>query len=459
MSKKKKFVLIDLFAGAGGTSTGAVEALTHHGYEVDMTAVNHWDVAINTHKLNHPWARHLCQSIDTINPRDLYKTNQVDGLWASPECMHHSKARGGKPVNEQSRATAWCVTRFAEALQPKRIWVENVEEFRDWGPIGVDGKPLKSKKGDIFEAWLNSLRAIGYKVDHRVLCAADYGDPTSRKRLFVQAVRGKRDIQWPEHTHFPTSDNIFQLKPYRTARGIINWDHPSESIFTRKRPLAQNTLDRIEFGLQKFGFKPFFVPQQSRHVVRDIDLPYPTITGSSRGEGLAQAFLMRVGHYGKNGAGSVQVAGLDEPLRTVTTKQEHALVEAFLITLRNNSKANSLDEPIGTITSGGTHHALISPFLTKFYGNDKSAHSVDKPLGSVTTKERFGLVMPRLDINGDQYALDVHFRMLQPDELALGQGFRPDYLFSGNKTQITKQIGNAVPRRLARAIVGAGCMS
>lgn len=489
----KRFRIADLFCGAGGTSTGALQAAEAAGLKPDLTAVNHWPRAIETHTANHPEARHFCETIDSLDPRSLYKLGELDLLWASPECMHHSVARGGRPVNDQSRATAWCVTRWAEALQPGVILVENVPEFENWGPIGTNGKPLKSKRGEIFRAWVSTLESIGYKVDWRVLCAADHGDPTTRRRLFVQAVRGRRKIRWPEPTHFPIKDNLFGESRYRSAREIINWDHPTRSIFDPERKkLSENTLRRIEIGLEKFGLEPFFVPQQSRHETRSTDRPYPTITGSSRGEGLcvpflvqanfgsdcgehrvgsieeplktvlgsnihglAQPFLIRVGHYGKDGNGSPQVASVDEPLKTVTTKQEHSLVEPYLIHLRGTSTAHSIDSPAPAVTSGGGHLGLCKPFLTKFYGSESEPHSIDKPLGTVTTKDRFGLVLPQLEINGETYALDIHFRMLQPDELAAAQGFPSDYEFTGTKTEITKQIGNAVPCGLARALVGA----
>lgn len=524
--------IADLFCGAGGTSTGALQACEALGYRAQLTAINHWTTAIATHETNHPEARHLCQSLDTINPRDLYPLGQLDLLWGSPECMSHSIARGGRPVNDQSRATAWCITRWAEALQPGVILVENVPEFLDWGPIGTNGKPLKSQKGAIFRSWVSTLEAIGYRVDHRLLCAADYGDPTSRKRLFIQAVRGRRKIRWPEPTHFPVDrtggDDLFGAQPWRGAREIINWEHPTQSIFTRSRPLSPNTLRRIEIGLQRYGLKPFMVPQQQWHQTRSLDKPLPAIT--SRGAeglcqpflvqanfgqrhdsrvssiedplktvlgsnvhglcqpylvtvshqggdgsrvhsvddplntvtnrnnvGLCQPFIQRVGHYGRESNG---LSDLDDPLTTVTTKQEHALVEPYLVTLRGtkahqiDGSSQPLDTPLPALTAGGGHVGLCQPFLTKFYGT-ATAQSIDDPLDTVTTKERHALVLPRVVVDGEEYGLDIHFRMLQPDELAAAQGFPADYQFVGNKSQVTKQIGNAVPCGLARALVNA----
>ena len=179
--------IADLFCGAGGTSQGALEAAEALGYAPKLTAVNHWPVAIETHTLNHPEARTLLTSVDEVNPRDLYKPGELDILWASPECTHHSVARGGRPINEQSRATAWCVTRWADALRPPVILIENVPEFLSWGGCCVDGRPLKQKKGETFMAWVACLESLGYRVDWRILCAADYGDPTTRRRLLYSA--------------------------------------------------------------------------------------------------------------------------------------------------------------------------------------------------------------------------------------------------------------------------------
>lgn len=228
----------DLFCGAGGTSTGLMEACDELGIATELTAINHWDVAVATHTANHPCARHLCASLDNLNPRDLFGDGELDLLWASPECTHHSIARGGKPISDQSRATAWCVVRWAEALRPQVILVENVREFAGWGPIGSNGRPLKKRAGDVFRAWCGALESLGYRVEWRVLCAADYGDPTTRRRLFVYAVRGRRKVVWPEPTHCPDgeTDLLGRRLPWVTAREIIDWSLPGKSIYARKRP-------------------------------------------------------------------------------------------------------------------------------------------------------------------------------------------------------------------------------
>jgi DNA (cytosine-5)-methyltransferase 1 len=541
----------DLFCGAGGTSHGLIEACRDLGYRVDLTAINHWEVAVATHTKNHADARHLCASLDSLNPRDLFSEGELDVLWASPECTHHSVARGGKPINDQSRATAWCVVRWAEALRPTTIFVENVPEFVTWGGIGTNGRPLKEKKGATFMAWVGALESLGYRVEWRVLCAADYGDPTTRRRLFVQAVRGRRRIVWPEPSHAPvaTTDLLGSRKPWRAAREIIDWSHQGQSIFERKRPLSPKTIARIWAGLEKFGLRPFIVPQQSNPTPKSVEDPLPTVCAEGSQAKLANPFLIAMEHGGS-------VDSIDKPVRTITTAKGGAIgvAKPFLVKLRGTNDAADIEKPTPTITSGGTHlglaepfliHAahsgkrrarsvtepmptvagnrgdvalvepfimsaggpecaarpvsepmgtvltrdhravvtpallpqnqggalrpvsepaptvatdgaiaLVEPFLVEYYGNG-GAESVDTPLNTVTTKERHALVRPVVIVDGQRYLLDIRFRMLQPKELAAAQGFPADYHFTGTKTEQVKQIGNAVPTNLARALVRA----
>lgn len=488
MIAPRQFAMADLFCGAGGTSTGAIEALNALGYSAKLTAVNHWDVAVATHTVNHPDARHLCASLDSLNPRDLFKPGELQLLWASPECTHHSVARGGKPINDQSRATAWCVTRWAEALLPPVILIENVPEFLTWGPCGSSGRPLKTRRGDTFRAWVASLESIGYKVDHRILCAADFGDPTTRRRLFIQAVRGRRRIVWPNPTHRPhgETDLFGDAKPWRAARECIDWNLKGGSIFDRKRPLKPKTMKRIMAGLEKFGGKPFLAILRGTSTTRDLELPTPTITSGGGHLGLVESFIVEVAHGDGNGpARTDRIKSINVPLGTVTCSNRFGLVEPFLINVAHagGDRATSINAPVPTIPAGHRgEHALIEPFivpmehsgrgrlrgvseplptittakggaiglcepfLTSYYGNG-GATSVDEPAPTVTTKDRFALVVP------DGTTMDIRFRMLQPHELAAAQGFRSDYQFTGTKTDQVKQIGNAVPRSLAKSLV------
>src|SRR6185437_13061498 len=200
---KRTIRAADLFCGAGGTSKGLLEACKRMGFELDLVAVNHWPVAIASHEANHPYARHECASLDQVDPRKLVPGGRLNLLVASPECTHHSNARGGRPMNDQSRSSAWIILRWAELLYIENILIENVKEFRSWGPLGANGRPLRSKRGEFYFAFMQALRAAGYTAEDRVLNAADFGDPTTRERLFIIARRGNKKIIWPNPTHAP----------------------------------------------------------------------------------------------------------------------------------------------------------------------------------------------------------------------------------------------------------------
>jgi DNA (cytosine-5)-methyltransferase 1 len=236
---------------------------------------------------------------------------------ASPECTHHSNANGGRPKNDQSRATAWHVCRWAADLTIDNIFIENVREFMDWGPINARGKPVKSRKGETFRAFIQALQSMNYRIEWRVQNAAEFGDPTNRKRLIILAKRGDKAITWPDTTHGPGK------MPFHTARECIDWDLPSKSIFNRKKPLSKNTLRRIEAGLRKFGgpnAEPFLVMLYGTNKTRSLDRPMPTITSGGNHTALAEPFLTK--YYGTGGARSVNL-----PFDTVTTKDRFLLVE------------------------------------------------------------------------------------------------------------------------------------
>lgn len=397
----KTITVADLFCGAGGTSTGALQAIRRLGFKPHLTAVNHWPRAVATHSANHPDARHLCASIDSLNPRHLFDEGELDILWASPECTHHSRARGGKPMQDQSRATAWCVARWAEALRPPIVMVENVPEFQEWGALGADGKPLQSRKGETFKAWIDAMRSIGYTVEHRLLCAADYGDPTTRRRLFVQAVRGRRRIVWPEPTH-SSEPNLFARPMWKSAaEAVIDWSIPTQVISDRKRPLAAKTMARIREGIARYGGRPVIIAMEHGGRTLPADVPLPTVT-CAKGGAMGVAYLLP-----KHGGGSLRPAAM--PCPTVATAGAIALI-------------------------------------VEYYGKGQ-ARSVTEPLPTVTCHDRFALV----DADKDR----IGFRMLRPHELAAAQGFPKDYQFTGTKTEQVKQIGNAVPCGFARALITA----
>lgn len=322
---RKRIIAADLFCGAGGTSTGLSRAAERLGRRVELTAVNHWERAVETHAANHPAAFHFCQDLADLDPRKAVPGGRLDLLVASPECTHHSVARGGKPVNDQSRATAYCVHRWCAALDVRRVLIENVPEFTTWGPLDAKGRPTKRGRGKLFEAFLQTFRAMGYRVEWRILNAADFGAATTRRRLFIQCVKGRGPIRWPDRTHEPnpTPGLTEPLPKWRAARGIIDWSMRGTSIFGRKRPLSANTLKRIAAGLAKFGgaaAEPFLVMLRRHADGRSVELPVPTLTAGGTHVGLCEPFL--VPFYANGGAD-----GLGDPLRTVTTKDRHALVE------------------------------------------------------------------------------------------------------------------------------------
>ena len=287
----------DLFCGAGGTSSGLYHACNALDAKLDLVAINHWAVAVETHRVNHPNARHICATLECVDPRDAVPGGHLDILVASPECTHHSNARGGRPVSDQLRASAWHILRWAEILSIDNILMENVREFRDWGPVNRKGKIIKNRKGETFNAFINALRSLNYTVEHRILNAADYGDPTSRKRLFIAARKGNRTIVWPEQTHNETN--------YRTARDIIDWDLRGESIFNRKKRLSAATMARIAAGLRKYGgahAEPFLVMLYGTNKTRSIDRPVPTITAGGNHIGVCEPFILQYhgNHPGDN---------------------------------------------------------------------------------------------------------------------------------------------------------------
>ncbi|MBI5954345.1 MAG: DNA cytosine methyltransferase [Chloroflexi bacterium] len=495
--------LADLFCGAGGTSTGALQAAKELGIDVRLVAVNHWDIAIATHSKNHPKVAHYNSDLKDIDPRQVVPSGKLRLLLASPECTHFSNARGGAPMSKQSRASIKYVIRWASALDVQDILIENVPEFEDWGPLhrkctcGAGesikvkhkkpckyGLPIQNRKGEYFYRFVRKMEKLGYNVKWRRLVAADYGDPTTRKRLFIICRKGK-PVDFPEPTHHPNGGNMFAAyRRWKPARDIIDWKIKGESIFNRKKPLAENTLRRIFAGLQKYGGKSFMLSQQSGGAPRGVDQPVSTITGAGKIQfiepyiveyhngkqserrirsvdsplptldtsnrfGLAQPFIIQMDQGGA-------IHSIDKPMPTVTSADSWALAQPFLLTTNwtatNRSQPRSVDDPMPTIIGKDTI-GLVEPFLVEYYGSG-GAYSVDEPLKTQTGKDRFGLVSPITlrDQDGIIYALDIRFRMLQPHELARAMSFPKSYKFQGTREQIVKQIGNAVPVKLSYSL-------
>lgn len=426
----------DLFCGAGGTSTGAVRACARLGRSIDLLAVNHWPEAIATHKLNHPGIRHLCEDLGAIDPRKAVEGGTLDLLLASPECTSHSYSRGGRPISEQSRATAWHPLRWADQLRVGALLIENVPQFRDWGPTDRRGRPIPSRKGETYRQYLRMLEAMGYTVDARVLNAADYGAATTRRRLFILAQKGRRAIRWPEPTHAPAGMLLPGRQPWRPAKEIIDWSLVGQSIFARKRPLSASTTERILLGLRKFGgpaLEPWLVVLRQHMGARSLADPVPTVAAGGQHLGVAEPFLVSVNHgvKGPKGDGAHRIRSVDDPLRTVTaqgrgealvqpflvgsggawdnrpqsiedplraivTRESKALVEPFLVVNRTHNQPRSVDEPLPVLNTGH-HMALVEPFLLpqRTFEN-MTVDSVQDPMRTITTKMVPALVEPVL---------------------------------------------------------------
>lgn len=438
-------LIVDLFAGGGGASTGIEQAVGRH---VDI-AVNHDAAAVSLHQANHPQTRHYVSDVFEVDPLAVTDGLAVGLLWASPDCRHFSRAKGGKPVSKRVRGLAWVVVKWARLVRPRIICLENVAEFQTWGPMAADDRPCPERKGKTFARWKAHLVALGYKVEHRELRACDYGAPTIRKRLFLVARRDGLPIVWPEPTHAANPAKGSGLQPWRTAAECIDWTLPCPSIFDRQRPLAEATLRRIAHGVMRYvvnAARPFIAPVTHAGVHS---------TAAHRGELALVSPTMVAAFLAKHYSGVVGIP-LTAPLGTVTTQDHHSLVASSMVKLRGTSHSADTAAPLHTISAGGQHHAEVRAFLTAYYGSDQDT-PLDDPMHTVTTKPRFGLVM----VEGQPYAIaDIGMRMLQPRELYTAQGFHASYVIDRGadgrvlpKDAQVRMCGNSVCPPLARALV------
>lgn len=365
-------LVIDNFAGGGGASTGIEDAL---GRPVDY-AINHDPEALAMHRVNHPATHHLNSNVWDVNPAELCAGRPVDLGWFSPDCTYHSKARGGKPFRDRDtarrrRGLAWLIPYWMKTVRPSVVMLENVEEFADWGPLLPDGKICPIRRGMTFRRWHKQIENLGYQIDMRELRACDYGAPTTRKRLFVIARCDGQEIVFPEATHGPWDGCL----PYRTAAECIDWSIPCPSIFTRKKPLADATLRRIAKGIMRYVVnnpRPFIVPltHHGERRAHPLDELFPVVTGANRGE---LALIAPVFTECANASSPRCMPG-DEPLRTICSYPKgghHALVSAFLAKHYGDSgqrPGSAMDEPVGTITTVD-HHSLVTSHLVHLRNN------------------------------------------------------------------------------------------
>ena len=494
-------LIVDNFAGGGGASTG-IEMAT--GYSVDI-AINHDPEAIKMHKANHPRTKHYCEDVWQVDPIAACKGNPVGLAWFSPDCKHFSKAKGGKPKDKNIRGLAWVACRWAGLVRPRVIMLENVEEFRTWGPLNRRHHPIKNKQGKTFERFVKQLEELGYEVQFKELVAADYGAPTMRKRFFMIARCDGKSIVWPEPTHAPADSEEVKaglLKPYVGAYTQLDFSLPCPSIFDTSeeikgkygiravRPLAPKTMERIARGLKKFVIdnpEPFIIQCKFNNDAQDIKKPLGTITtigshllvepylsvnrenhfGSDMREPIHtvtsnnQHMLMTptlIQYHSETAQGEVRGQTIKEPIMTVDGSNRYGLVTSFLSKFYKTCIGQDEREPLHTVTTSAGHFGEVRAFLIKYYG-DATGQDIEQPLDTVTTKDRFGLVT----IEGVDYQIvDIGLRMLKPRELYGCQGFPDDYIIDHDYTGKTyprseqvRRCGNAVCPPIPAALVKA----
>ena len=444
---------VDSFAGGGGASTG-IEMATGHPIDV---AINHDEAAIMMHSRNHPFTEHYREDIWAVDPKTAVRGRHVRLAWFSPDCKHFSRAKGAALVDRKIRGLAWVVLRWAAAVRPDVILLENVPEFVTWGPVRK-GKPVTSKVGQTYNQWLKQLQDLGYIVEMRKLCAADYGAPTIRTRFHLIARCDGRPIVWPERTHAPRDSEEVKsgkCKPWRSAAEIIDFSLPCPSIFATKgeikeqyginamRPLKDNTLRRIARGLDKFVLKsvePFIVPigygenKGQKPRVHDLKEPLSTVVSSVKQyvcDPVMTPYAVECNHKGDG-----HIKSVDGPLNTVTAKYTGGMVapqiSPYVMSNNTNNTTHGMDEPCPTITTGNRNfviapsliqyhseqnerevrgqrmdapiqtvdaanrYGVSATWLTQYFSGEGHYHSVEKPLATITTMEREGVTFAHL---------------------------------------------------------------
>lgn len=490
-----KPMIIDCFAGGGGASTGIEEAL---GRDVDI-AINHDPEAIRMHKVNHPNTLHLTEDIFAVDLKKYVNGERVGLMWASPDCTSHSKAKGGKPRNNGLRILPWAVYKHAQAILPDVIIMENVEEIQKWGPLDDKGYPIKDLEGIEYNKFINKMKSLGYKFDSRELIAADYGAPTTRKRWYAIFRRDGKDICWPKQTHNKYGTN--DMEKWVPVSTVLDFSDLGNSIFGRKKPLAENTMNRIAKGLKKFVFEnpdPFIV--QVNHLKnfknQNVHKCISTATHNRKVKDLPNTVVTKTGHYfvtpaliqyhSETTVNGVRGQSVSDPIKTIDTSNRYAQISAFLTKFYTLGVDQSLFEEIHTITTSsgsfGRTSVLtvnisdliasgiseevaqkctwVSNFIMEYYGCGIGSQLKD-PVHTIVTKDRFALIT----VLGNEYViLDIFLRMLTPEELKLGQGFPKDYIIDRDinwkkypKTQQVARIGNSVVPIMAKKLVEANC--
>lgn len=522
-SEQIKIFWIDLFCGAGGTSTGIHLAGESEGIETKVIAcVNHDENAILSHSYNHPDCLHFTEDIrdfevvkklqKLVNELRSKHPGCLINIWASLECTNFSKAKGGMPRDADSRTLAEHIFMYIIHLVPDYLWIENVIEFMSWGPLDENGKPVSRKRGKDYLRWVQKVQDYGYRFDWKELNSADYGAYTSRSRYFAQFPRKGLPIAWPEQTHAknPSADGLFgsPLKKWKPVREVLNLENEGKSIFDRKKPLVENTLKRIYAGLVKFvangddSFIKKYYSGRPEGKVISVDGPAGIVT-TAAGQGLVTANFLQ-SYYGngqshsenepcptvptKDRFGKVnylmmnysngQNRSVDYPAATIVNNDKHNLVsvEPWLMDTSFRNKGRGIEEPAPTVLASRKHHYLMNPqYKNAGASIDKPSPTIiarqdKKPLGIIACERGEGFVIPVYEedtetmIKIKQFMayfgiIDIKMRMLEVDELLRIQGFPEGYVLVGNQTDQKKFIGNSVEVRTAKAIVKATCMA
>ena len=514
---------IDLFCGAGGTSTGVNEAMLYGEQCAKVIAcVNHDPKAIASHAANHPNALHFIEDIRTLNLTPLLRhikacrqeyPQALIVLWASLECTNFSKAKGGMPRDADSRTLAEHLFRYIEAIAPDYIQIENVEEFMSWGSLDENGKPLSKDRGRCYVRWRNHVMRYGYDFDYRILNAADFGAYTSRKRFFGIFAKYGLPIVFPKQTHSKKGEHTLfcSLEKWKPVREVLDLHDEGDSIFGRKKPLVEKTLERIYAGLIKFvagGKDAFIVKYNSvngktgKYVAPGIDEPCPTVATQNR-LGIAKIrFLSK--YYG----GKDHNETIEEPAGTVTTKDHHAFVSVHY----GNGFNTSVDAPAPTLTTKDRFGLVTSTFIANEYSGGGQISDIEQPCPAVLTTPKQKVVSAQYIMNPYSFKsdggsidkpcftliarmdkmppylvstkevlaievyetdspatiqikefmalygiVDIRMRMLRIPELKRIMGFPEDYTLIGTQAEQKKFIGNAVEVNMARVLCEALC--
>ncbi len=429
-----KLYFIDLFCGAGGTTTGLHNARVSGANVADVIAcINHDEKAIKSHYLNHPQTKHFTEDIRTIDISPIIKMvielrlkepDAIICLWASLECTNFSKAKGGQPRNADSRTLAEHLYRYIQGINPEYIFIENVEEFMCWGPLDKKGKPISRRAGSDYLKWITHVKSFGYNYDYKILNSADYGAYTSRKRYFGLFALPHMAIKFPEATHSKkaVSDQFGSLQKWKPVKEVLDFADEGNSIFERKKSLSEKTLARIYAGLIKYvaGGKDAFMlkynstSQKGVHVPPSVDDPCPTVACQNR---LGVCFISK--YY--SGAPDSKNISVDGPAGTITCMDHHSLVQPKFITKYYSAggQLGSIEEPAGTLSTKD-RMAIVNPCYLVNYHHSSKVNSIDEPNPTITCKDKFAVVQPKYWIDKQYSGSDNHQSVNQPAGSILG---------------------------------------